>query len=167
MAGILGVLGAAAQPATSSLVPFQPGFADLKAYLNLTDGQVQAIQSVQKSRMQAEQAIYQEINQKQQQLNSLLQSGSTDAASIGQLMIDIQTLRKKLPLNGEPYRTESLAVLSQDQRNKLPDLVNALRLQAAGWQAVNANLIDAPKPPVLIATPLPAVQPIDVVPDAR
>jgi hypothetical protein len=121
-----------------------PAYADLKAYLTLTDAQVTALADVLHQRMQAEQVIRAEINQKQQTLNQLLASDSTDAARIGQLSIDIHQLLKKLPLNGDPYRSQALSVLTADQRAKLPALVTALRLQSAGWQAITLNLIDNP-----------------------
>ena len=122
----------------------QPVYAQLKAYLNLTDTQVQNLLSIQASRNNAQQAIYKQIADKQTQLNTLLSQGTTDALTVGQLEIDINNLRKELPLPNSPYRTQALAVLTPDQVAKLPGLVTALQLQTTAWQANALDLIDAP-----------------------
>lgn len=132
----------------------QPVYAQLKAYLNLTDTQVQNLLSIQASRNNAQQAIYKQIADKQTQLNTLLSQGTTDALTVGQLEIDINNLRKELPLPNSPYRTQALAVLTPDQVAKLPSLVTALQLQTTAWQANALDLIDAPAP-----SPLPAMMP--------
>src|SRR5262249_50662217 len=142
-----------------TILPY--GLGDLKAFLNLNDTQVNVLLNVQKSQQQATQLIYQQINQKQQQLNALLESGSTNAAVIGQLTIDINLLRKQLPVKGEPYRSEALAVLAVDQRAKLAMLVNALQLGPAASEAVNLNLIDRPPvtiQPRLLAADMPTAE---------
>jgi len=122
----------------------QPVYAQLKAYLKLTDTQVQNLLSIQASRNNAQQAIYKQIADKQTQLNTLLSQGAADALTVGQLEIDINNLRKQLPLPNSSYRTQALAVLTPDQMAKLPGLFNALQLQTTAWQANTLDLIDAP-----------------------
>jgi hypothetical protein len=150
--GIL-LIGAAMLPAQTPerpvLLPAAP--PELKAYLNLTDTQVSALLQVQRERAEAERAIHQQMGEKQRALDALLQAGSRDAMQVGQLMIDIAALRKGLPLAGS-YRESSLAILTPDQKAKLPALVLALAQQNTAWQAVNWNLIDPPAPQV---RPLP------------
>lgn len=147
-----------------SILPFPfPVNDQLKSYLNLTDGQIAGLQQVQTRKHEAEKKVYDEISEKSRTLSGLLQNNSTDAARIGQLMIDIQRLQKQVPVQGEPYRSQSLAVLSQEQRSKLPALVQAMQLQQAAWQAVTFNLIDAPQTvgprPVPLPMPVfPAIQ---------
>jgi Spy/CpxP family protein refolding chaperone len=125
------------------LEPVQP----LRQYLNLTAAQVSALQEVQKSRQTAEQAVYEEMRQKYQALENLLASGSTDYQQIGRINVELRQLQKKLPVSGEPYRTRALAVLSPDQRTKLPALANALQLQWPANDAVFWNLLDRPETP--------------------
>lgn len=140
--------------------PPQSPFTQLKAYLNLTDAQVQALQSIQVSRNNAQQAIYKQINEKQMQLNALLSEGTSDALTVGQLEIDINNLRKQLPLPNSSYRTQALAVLDPGQTAKLAGLISALQLQLPAWQAITLDLIDAPGPtapppsPVVLPTAL-------------
>ena len=135
----------------------QPVYAQLKAYLNLTDTQVQNLLSIQASRNNAQQAIYKQIADKQTQLNTLLSQGTADALTVGQLEIDINNLRKQLPLPNSSYRAQALAVLTPDQVAKLPSLVNALQLQTTAWQANALDLIDAPA--LNGPSPLPAMMP--------
>lgn len=147
VAGAALAIGQDRGDATTSLIYLppvsEPGRA-LREYLNLTPAQVTALQDVQKSRRDAEQAIYNELRQKYTALNNLNQSGSTDYLQIGRLTVEIRELQKKLPISGEPYRTRALAVLSADQRAKLPALANALQLQWPANDAVNWNLLDRP-----------------------
>lgn len=149
-------------PGQVGIVPMpmapQSPFAQLKAYLNLTDAQVQALQAVQVSRNNAQQAIFKQINEKQLQLNTLLSQGTSDALTVGQLEIDINNLRKQLPLPNSSYRTQALAVLDPGQAAKLPGLVSALQLQLPAWQAITLDLIDTPGatgPPPYAAPPTP------------
>lgn len=150
-----------AAPAQIGILPApiapKPVYAQLKAYLNLTDTQVQNLLGIQASRNTAQQAIYQQINQKQTQLNLLLSQGTADALTVGQLEIDINNLRKQLPLPNSSFRTQALAVLTPDQTAKLPALVSALQLQATAYQAITLDLIDAPAPTG--PPPLPAILP--------
>ena len=122
----------------------EPGSA-LREFLNLSPAQSAALQDVQKSKRDAQQAVFNEMNQKQTALDNLLRSGSTDYVQIGRLTVELRDLQKKLPASGEPYRTRALSVLTQDQRAKLPVLVNALELQWPANDAVTWNLIDPPQ----------------------
>jgi hypothetical protein len=116
----------------------------LKTYLNLSDGQLQSLEDIYKSRMAVQQAIYQQISAKQTQLNQLLAGGTSDAAAVGQLMIDIHNLQKQLPIPNSTYRDQALKVLTPDQAAKVPALTSALVLQQTAWQAVTLDLVDAP-----------------------
>ena len=129
-----------------------PVFNELKAYLALTDAQVQSLQSVQNTWNQAQQAIYTQISDKYQQVYTLLNSGNGTAVQIGQLMLDIQALQKQLPVSNGPFKTQALAVLTPDQKTKLGGLAQALQLDTPAWQAVSLLLIDAPAP---IGRPVP------------
>jgi Spy/CpxP family protein refolding chaperone len=125
---------------------FEPGRA-LREYLTLTAAQTTALQEVQRSKQSAEQAVYEEMRQKYQALEGLLQSGSTDYQQIGRLNVELRALQKKLPVSGESYRTRALAVLSADQKAKLPALANALQLQWPANDAVFWQLLEQPAPP--------------------
>ena len=140
---------------------FKPQWTELQQYLSLTAAQLSTLESVYNSRMQAEQVVYQQMSEKQRQLNALLEQGSNDVTAIGRLMVDINNLRRQLPLNNGPYRTQALAVLTDAQKAKLPALTDALKLQTPGWQATALNLIDNPisqDPRILPALTMDAVK---------
>ena len=121
-----------------------PAYAELKQYLSLTDAQLQSLQAILDNRSQAVQNIYTQISQKNQTLSQLLNSDSGTAAQLGQLLLDIRSLQKQLPLNDAPYKTQAVSVLTADQKAKLPKLTEALQLQAAAAQAGMLLLIDTP-----------------------
>jgi hypothetical protein len=112
---------------------------------------------VQTDKRNAESALYKQISEKQRQLDALLREGSNDAVSIGRMMVDINNLRRQLPLPADQYRAAALAVLTDAQKTKLPALVQALTLAPAGNEAVFYNIIAAPP---LSPSPRPLPMPV-------
>src|SRR2546421_6756942 len=100
--------------------PTEPYYVEIKAYLSLTDAQIQSLQTIQNNRNQAQQNIWIQIGQKNTTLYQLLDSGTASAAQLGQILLDIQSLQKQLPLNDGPYKSQALNVLTADQKAKLP-----------------------------------------------
>lgn len=129
----------------------------LRTWLSLTDSQMASLQQVQTEKRKAESAIYAQINERQQQLNDLLNQGSNDAATIGRLMVEINNLRKQLPLPGDQYKASSLAVLTEAQKAKLPALTEALKNFSAASEASYYSLIDSP---AAGARPVPLPMPV-------
>jgi Spy/CpxP family protein refolding chaperone len=130
-------------------------YEDLKKHLALTDAQVNSLSTIANAKSQAQQALYTQINDKYTTLNNLLASGSSDSVRIGQLMIEINQLRKQT-VPAEPYRSQAMNLLTADQKTKLPILIQALQLQNAAWQASSLNLIDNPS-----SIGLPRPMPVD------
>lgn len=118
--------------------------AELKVFLGLSDQQIADLLQAQQKQQQAEQDIWTQIDQKQTALNQLLAQNTTDAASVGQLMIDIDALQKRIPDVSKPSRNQALAVLTPDQVAKLKSLDDALKLQNAAYEAISLNLLDGP-----------------------
>ena len=165
----VGYLTASLLPAQGGVITpaplAQPVYTQLKAFLNLTDAQVQSLVQIQSNRTVAQQAIYKQINDKQTQLNLLLNQSTSDALTVGQLEIDINNLRKQLQLPNSSYRASALAVLTPDQTAKLADLVRALQLQQPAWQAITLDLIDPPVPSAPSPVPiLSMVMPVETRP---
>jgi Spy/CpxP family protein refolding chaperone len=153
---VLSLSSLVAQEPVNTMLPVIPQQWDqLKQYLVLTDAQVASLGQIRQNRIQQEQAIYSQISEKQRQMYGLLQQGSNDAATIGRLMVESSNLSRQLPLKGDTYRTEVLAVLTPAQKAKLPTLVDALKLQAAAWQATELDMIDNPNVPDIRMLPMP------------
>lgn len=160
MCGLLltGTLFLPAQDATILPYPMPPvNFAELKSFLTLTDTQVTALQQVMQSKSDAENAIYKSIREKYEALNNIMNSPTADAFQVGRLTLEIRDLQKKVPLTGEPYRTNALNVLNALQKSKLPALTQALQTATPAYQAVTLNLIDAPQRSGVNPLELPAM----------
>lgn len=127
--------------------PAQPGTDELKAYLALTDSQIQGLQQLQQQAATALQSIHQEIQQKQSTLQEQLSKGSTDAAALGKLLLDIDSLKKRATQTEESFRNQALATLTAAQKTKLKTLEDAEKLQPAIGQAVGLQLLAPLQPP--------------------
>lgn len=138
---VMGAISLLAQDAQALMPPY----SEVARFLGLTPNQVQSLQQVQRRKAEAERAIYEQMQEKERALWQLLNENSSDASRIGTLMIEINQLRKKVPVGGEPYRGEALNILTPEQKAKLPTLTNALVTAPAGYEAVYLNLIDNPR----------------------
>jgi Spy/CpxP family protein refolding chaperone len=152
----LAAVAAMALPAQETVIGTMPeiparNYTELKAYLSLSDAQLQSLMEVQSRKSAAEQAIWEQIAKKQETINSLLQANSTDVVQIGQLMVDINRLQKQVPSGSEPYRSQALNALTPNQRTKLAPLALALQLQTTAYQASFFSLIDGPEVRILPA----------------
>lgn len=119
----------------------QAGFANLKAYLGLSDAQVQSLQQVGQSARDSSKASMQQLMQKEQQLQTALQQGNTDAAALGQMLIDIQALRRSTNQSRTTLQSEAANVLNADQKAKLKTLEDAAKLQPSVREAMALHLI--------------------------
>ena len=72
-------------------------------------------------------------------------------------MVDINTLRRQVPTTGAQYRQPALAVLTQEQKAKLPALEAALKAQGPAYEAIQLNLMDYPNQQIGLPRPLPAL----------
>lgn len=127
--------------------PPQPPVTELKAYLSLTDTQVQGLLAVQTQKHAAVQQIVQEIQTKEKSLREKLTAGSTDALALGTLLVEIQNLRKRVQAADTQFRDQALAVLTADQKTKLKALEDASKLHAQIQQAAMLDLLTLPQPP--------------------
>lgn len=130
-------------------------FGEIKQFLNLSDAQLEQLRTILADKVKARQEDFAQIQQKQTELQNLLASGSKDSLRIGQLTIEIYTLQHEPPPATDQYRQRALAVLTPEQRVKLGQLDQALKLQAPASQAVTLDLLDPPPPGnrIILATP--------------
>lgn len=121
-----------------------PDVNDLKTFLGLTDTQVTQLRDLRVQEREALRSVAQQIAEKHRALREALQAGSTDAMSLGQLLVDIQNLRKQVQATNENYRNQALALLTADQKAKLAQLEAAAKLAPAIRQATALNLLAPP-----------------------
>lgn len=117
----------------------------IKAYLTLTDSQVTSLATIRQNEMTAGRSLQQEIATKDKALRDAVNAGSTDAASLGQQLIDIAALRKKVDQIHTDAQAQAVAVLTDAQKTKLQTLIDASKLQQTIQQAVGLDLISPPE----------------------
>lgn len=117
---------------------------DLKAFLNLSDSQIQGLVQLQQQKGQALQPVEQQAAQTQQKLQQILASPNPDPTTVGQLVIAIATLGQQVQQIAGSFQQQASNLLQSDQKTKLPPLQLALELQPAALQAVSLGLLNAP-----------------------
>lgn len=141
------MMGSASGPGVAHGEGDGPTFDALKSVLGLSDAQVTQLRDLQRQRFESTRAVFEEIRTKQQALHQALESGSTDAAALGRLLLEIQALQQQVRTIGETYRTQALAILDAAQKTKLAALEEAIKLQPAIHQAAALNLLVGPPGP--------------------
>lgn len=134
---------------------YQPTFDDVKATLGLTDDQLAKLRQLQQDKMTATQAFYSKMSDKQKELNQLLESSTADAAKVGQVMLELQQLRKQPPPGAGDIHEKAVAILDASQQAKLEKLQDAMKLRNAVDQAMQLALLNPPPP----APPKPVTPP--------
>lgn len=126
--------------------PAAPRFDELKAYLNLTDSQVQSIQQAQQKAMESQRTAFEQIRTKHEAVRDMLDKGTSDAAAVGKLMLEIHALRKQAEQARATIRTQLVGFLTTEQKTKLAALEQAAKLQPAIQQAILLGLLTPPEP---------------------
>jgi Spy/CpxP family protein refolding chaperone len=101
--------------------------AGLKNALNLTDGQVTAINAVIQTEQSRMQAIRTEINQKRQTHEALLSAASPDPAAVGNAAISLRASEAKIKTENDYLISQVKQQLTGDQQQKLDTLIAAGR----------------------------------------
>jgi len=116
---------------------------DLKAVLNLSDGQIQSLVQLQQQKPQVLQPLVQQMQQDQQKLQQLLET-NPDPAAVGRLFIEMTTISKQVEQVVSNFRQQALNILGPAQKNQVQSLAEVLRLQQAAQQAVALGLLSPP-----------------------
>lgn len=124
-----------------------PGLDAVKDYLGLTDAQVQSIQQARQRAGENARTTFEQIRTKQTALRDLLDKGTTDAAAVGKLTLEIEALRKQAKEAMSGVRTQSAAQLTAAQAAKLKSLEEAAELQPALHGAMALGLLEPPDAP--------------------
>ena len=101
--------------------------AGLKAALNLTDAQVEAIQALMQTRATRGEALRTEIREKRQALDALLDAATPNPTDVGNAAIALRASERKMPAEREWFITELKKLLTGDQQQKLDTLLAANR----------------------------------------
>lgn len=124
--------------------PRTPMIDDIKAYLALSDTQVQTLQNLRTQEMNQVQSLAEQIRTKEQALKTLIDSGTTNAAQVGAAVLEIAALRKQMASIHSSFNTQAVAVLNDAQKTKLKVLSDAVALREEIAQATLLNLLVPP-----------------------
>jgi Spy/CpxP family protein refolding chaperone len=125
--------------------PPEPSMDALKAYLNLTDSQVQGLQQIQQQERQSNRTTMQTIRQNQANLDSMMQKGGADAATAGRLLVEIQALQNNMSKTHDSFSAQAANTLTADQKAKLKTLQDAMALAPAIHEASALGLLAPPQ----------------------
>ena len=117
---------------------------DLKAFLNLSDSQIQAWVQLQQQKGQALQPVVEQAAQTQQKLQQALATSNPDPAIVGKLVIAMAAFAQQVQQIAGSFQQQAANLLQSDQKTKLPPLQLALELHPAALQAVSLGLLNAP-----------------------
>jgi len=125
--------------------PPGPPPSDLvKSYLALTDAQIQSLTQIRQQGASSRMSAMQEIRTKQQALHEALVKGGASATTLGQFLLDIQALQKKISDLDGSDRQLALNVLNDAQKTKVTALQSAADLAPTIGQAAALGLLDRP-----------------------
>ncbi|HXG94595.1 MAG TPA: periplasmic heavy metal sensor [Blastocatellia bacterium] len=95
------------------------GLLRLKDYLGLTDQQVSDMKALIKKHRDAAVPLVEEMKAKREVLRAALDGAEPNATTVGQLVIAERGLGKQLRALNEKLRADLLAILTQEQKDKL------------------------------------------------
>jgi hypothetical protein len=117
---------------------------DLKAFLSLSDAQIQGLVQLQQQKGQALTPLVQQSVQIQQKLQQILSAPNPDPAAVGQLVIAMTIVGQQFQQIAGSFQQQAVNSLQADQKMKLPPLQLALELHPAALQATSLGLLNAP-----------------------
>ncbi|HBY64261.1 MAG TPA: hypothetical protein DEH78_30935 [Solibacterales bacterium] len=119
-----------------------PSLDSLKTYLSLTDAQVAQLTQLRTQQFDANKSLRDELAAKARTLRDQMAAASPNAAAIGQTMLDMQAIRKKLEAANDARQTQALNILTVPQKEKLKTLEEAAALRDEIRQAAAVGLLD-------------------------
>ncbi len=120
------------------------GSSDIQAYLGLTDAQITQLQQLRANTAQTLRPIFQQIQAKETALRQALSAPGVNAATVGQMLLDIQALRPQITQAQQSLNQQAVALLTADQKTKLQTLVTAQQLEPDVRGAVGLGLLAPP-----------------------
>ena len=113
----------------------------VKAYLNLTDAQIQALNDIRNQASQAEGSAMQKMRMAQSSIDNLMRAGKPDAMTVGNLMIEIQNQNDSISKTRATFNAQAVNALTPDQKARLQALQAAAQLSPAIHQATGLFLL--------------------------
>ncbi len=113
----------------------------VKAYLNLTDAQLQALNDIRRQGGQAEAAAMQKMQTAHNSIDTMMRGGKPDAMTLGNLMIEIQNQNDSSAKTRASFNAQAINALTPDQKAKLQALQAAAQLSPTIHEATGLFLL--------------------------
>ena len=124
-----------------------PRGEQLKNFLELTDEQVDELQTLHRSSRESLMPILQDMREKREALREAMQQEAPDSAEVGKLTVGLKALREQIKAQRDEQRDQALALLTPSQIEALESLKQFMELGPAAHQAVRMNLLEGPDRP--------------------
>jgi Spy/CpxP family protein refolding chaperone len=115
----------------------------IKAFLNLSDQQLQDLTGVETTFREAARPLMHQMREKAQTMRQTLQQDPK--ADISQLQADLASLRTQIKDLQTQYQAQAERVLTEEQKANLATLQKALELMPTVHQAMGLNLLERPE----------------------
>ncbi len=126
--------------------PAAPARAELKSFLGLTDQQFDQLVQLRRDEQQALRPIREQMTVKTKALRDAMAAAAPDPAAVGQLTLDVRTLRQQVRETNQNYHSRALGLLDDAQKTKVQTLQRLMRLRPAVNAATALNLLLPPQP---------------------
>jgi Spy/CpxP family protein refolding chaperone len=110
----------------------------------LTDSQRQSLSSMRQQHREAAESSMRDMHAKERALREHVRAGNTDAATLGRLLIDLETSRKQMEASRKQFREQMVGTLSAEQKARLKTLEEARSLASEIHEAERLGLLDRP-----------------------
>ncbi len=114
-------------------------------FLSFSDAQVSRFQQLLQGLQGAVSGVEQQVAVKQQQLQSLLAADRPDAAAVGALLVGIVALQRQMAPAVKAYQDQFVAMLTQEQKEKVGFLAQAVQVLPAVHAFAELRLIAPPQ----------------------
>jgi hypothetical protein len=143
--------------------PIQLFPPEIRAFLSLTDAQVQAISRANSEYAEYSAQKYVRMAQVQREIDEEIRKDVLDPGAIGIRYAELEAIRRDLDDQLQRTREKIAAQLTDPQKARLKTLDDARKLQPVIRDAECTNLL-APLPPVLVGVISPNPFPAGIVP---
>ena len=121
--------------------------AVIKSTLSLPDQQVQQLTDLRNTFQQRLQGVRDQLRTLDEQKQTLLQAANPDATQLANLLVQEQNLRRQTQTVAQSFRDSAVTLLTGDQKQKLAQIVEALKLAAQAGPLAAFGLIEGPPGP--------------------
>ncbi len=124
----------------------------IQSALRLTEAQTNALRTLLNMRAESTRSLFQDLQQKHQNLQAVLSQENPTAIDIGNAHLAVKAAERQLRTGNERFQTDFTALLSAEQRQSLESIRNAAAqidaLRQLGLANLGPDTFNVPVPPM-------------------